>query len=280
VSDRKQTPDTPEPVRVPTPAVESAPAGPEGGLALGQLGSVEAVLALQQASGNQAVDRVMRGQMGTGETTLPGALGAALVSGLGGWGGAGSGAGSGLGDSGAGGDDDAGGDSAAGTSGGGEGGATEAGFDAGDDEDDGMPGDAGAGAQDDGESFSLRPRAATPADHFDEPGPGIPGWLDTDGGADGHATRESWARRHAGEVPAQRRGAQPPVSPAGDAVERRRQVEALRDMTGADTPAEPSAAIPIAAIDGEDAARARNDAARAQLLAWHSQQNETSETPA
>ena len=61
-------------------AHDPAPMAPIGGLALGQLGSVEAVLALQSSSGNQAVNRVMTGQAGTGEATLPGALGAALVA--------------------------------------------------------------------------------------------------------------------------------------------------------------------------------------------------------
>lgn len=82
VSDHKQTPEAPEPERKPAvaldPAPAVAPATPVGGLALGQLGSVEAVIALQQSSGNQAVDRVMRGRADASEA-LTGALGAALA---------------------------------------------------------------------------------------------------------------------------------------------------------------------------------------------------------
>jgi hypothetical protein len=80
VSDRTQTPEAPEPVRTPAVALDPAPMAPVGGLAIEQLGSVEAVLALQNASGNQAVNRVLTNQAGTGEATLPGALGAALVA--------------------------------------------------------------------------------------------------------------------------------------------------------------------------------------------------------
>jgi hypothetical protein len=80
VSDRTQKPEAPEPQRQPALAVEVAPVAPVSGLALGQLGSVDAVLALQQSSGNQAVDRVLRGQAAAGEATLPGALGAALAA--------------------------------------------------------------------------------------------------------------------------------------------------------------------------------------------------------
>jgi hypothetical protein len=82
VSDRTQTPEAPEPERRPAVALDPAPAmapvAPIGGIALGQLGSVDAVIALQQASGNQAVDRVMRGRADAGEA-LTGALGAALA---------------------------------------------------------------------------------------------------------------------------------------------------------------------------------------------------------
>ena len=80
MSDRTQTPEAPEAVRTPAVALDPAPAAPVGGLALAQLGSVEAVLALQQSSGNQAVNRVLSGQADTGEATLLGALGAALVA--------------------------------------------------------------------------------------------------------------------------------------------------------------------------------------------------------
>ena len=82
MSDRTQTPEAPEPERKPAVALDPAPAmasaAPVGGIALGQLGSVDAVIALQQSSGNQAVDRVMRGRADAGEA-LTGALGAALA---------------------------------------------------------------------------------------------------------------------------------------------------------------------------------------------------------
>lgn len=82
MSDRTQTPEAPEPERKPAvtldPAPAMAPAAPVGGIALGQLGSVDAVIALQQSSGNQAVDRVMHGRADASEA-LTGALGAALT---------------------------------------------------------------------------------------------------------------------------------------------------------------------------------------------------------
>ena len=399
VSDLTQTSEAPEPERKPAVSLDSAPAVPTGGLALGQLGSVDAVLALQQTSGNQAVDRVLRGQAETGDALLSGALGATLATarpsakpvpskpagtgagtsarrvaddvgpllrdaaasrlapeartansrqapfavdagaatvtaggGSGGFGGGGfvdpagleggvtsfggparASAGSRIAaDGGAGAGDDAeegSGNDLAGTKGL-DGGASDAGApaehetgyevpedgdgDAGADDDAGVDGDgeveSGGRFDPGGTDQLIRLRAhvrvgARALDHFADENMGVSVWVDPCVGAAAdraasEATRESWARRHGGPAPAQRRTDQLPdqlPEPSADAAERRRQVEAFR-MTGAGGAAVAERRLTATPIDEIDAARARNDAARAQLLAWTSELRETSET--
>jgi hypothetical protein len=165
------------------------------------------------------------------------------------------------------------------------------------DGDAGADGDAGVdgdGEVDSGDRFDpggadqlIRLRAHTRVgaralDHFAEENMGVSVWANPCVGSDAdraasEATRESWARRHGGRAPAHRRTAQLPEPSVNDAAERRRQVEAFR-MTGAGEAAVAERRLVATPIDEIDAARARNDAARAQLLAWTSELRETSET--
>jgi hypothetical protein len=360
MSDRTQTPEAPEPERKPAVALDpapAAPAAPVGGLALGQLGSVDAVLALQQSSGNQAVDRVLRGQAGTGEATLPGALGAALVAArpaaakraagkradsvgsqvatagirsqpdpdftrslasradkdnaavgagpatataVGLFGGAGfvdpagldagaatyGGAGGATRDrwiaaaAGAAGDEGSGTDGGDAGSGGADAGTTDMGDDATGAGDGGDIGDDEPGEGDE-------PWHGSGAADADADGDGAAGWADTglDSDADraaSEAMRENWARRQREHTPAQPRSAELPGPSVDDTVDRRRHVEAFREMAGAglaeNSGAERNVATATVAIDEKDAARARNEATRAQLLAWASRQGDAGET--
>lgn len=152
---------------------------------------------------------------------------------------------------------------------------------------DGDAGDDGDGEVDSGGRFDpggsdqlIRLRARARAlDRFAEENMGVSVWADPSVGSDAdraasEATRESWARRHGGQAPPQRPTAQLPEPSVNDAAERRRQVEAFR-MTGV---GEAAVAVVATPIDESDAARARNDAARTQLLAWTSELRETSDT--
>jgi hypothetical protein len=159
---------------------------------------------------------------------------------------------------------------------------------------DGDAGDDGDGEVDSGGRFDpggsdqlirLRARARVGAralDRFAEENMGVSVWADLSVGSDAdraasEATRESWARRYGGQAPAQRPTAQLPEPSVNDAAERRRQVEAFR-MTGAGEAAVAERRLVATPIDEIDAARARNDAARAQLLAWTSELRDTSDT--